>query len=62
MDIPEKIKTMAKNFGSICVNAYNDYSTALNDYTRLIPPTRKGSMEGLAKGFELKETTEENGE
>ena len=35
MDIPEKIKTMAKNLGSICVNAYNDYSTALNDCTRM---------------------------
>lgn len=35
MQIPEKIKTMAKNLGSICVSAYNDYSTALNDYTRM---------------------------
>lgn len=35
MHIPEKIKTMAKNLGSICVNAYNDYSTALNDCTRM---------------------------
>jgi hypothetical protein len=35
MEIPEKIKTVAKNLGSICVNAYNNYLTALNDYTRM---------------------------
>ena len=35
MDIPEKIKTVAKNLGSICVNVYNDYSTVLNDYARM---------------------------
>lgn len=35
MDISEKIKTITKNFGSLCVTAYNDYLTALNDYTRM---------------------------
>lgn len=35
MQMLEKIKTMIKNFGSLCVAAYDDYSTALNDYTRV---------------------------
>lgn len=35
MQLPKNFKTIAKNLGSLCVSAYNNFSTELNDYTRM---------------------------